>query len=279
MTATIIDGKKVSEEILADVKKEVSKLNIPLRLGIVVVGNDPASSTYIEQKKKKGEIVGIKVDVFKYNESETSTHKLRQEINRISRLSGMQGVIVQLPLPDSINTERVVNAIPQDKDVDVLSKTSFGAFTLGASSVRPPTVGAILKLMEAYNLTLTQKKVAIVGTGRLIGLPMAIEAIRHQATTCVINEYTKDPTAILQESDIIITGTPIPEHIRGDAIKKGAVVIDGGYVRTEKNKVTGNVVFEEAQKKASFITPVPGGVGAVTVAMLFSNLLTLVKAK
>jgi len=279
MTATIIDGKRISEEILADVKKKVSKLGIPLRLGIVVVGNDPASSAYIEQKKKKGESVGIKVDVFEYNESEISTHKLRQEINRISRLSNMSGVIVQLPLPDSINAERVVNAIPQDKDVDVLSKTSFGAFALGTSSVRPPTVGAILKLMESYNLTLTQKRVAIVGAGRLIGLPMAIEAIRHQATICVINEYTKNPNAILQELDIIITGTPIPEHIRGDAIKKGAVIIDGGYIRTEKNKITGNVVFEEAQKKASFITPVPGGVGTVTVAMLFSNLLTLVKTK
>lgn len=276
MSAEILDGKKLSEKILKDIEQEVVNMKTPPHLGIVLVGDDPASLVYVKQKEKIGKNIGIPVEIFSYPK-DISTHKLRAEISRISHMKKIQGLIVQLPLPVSINESRILNAIPPEKDVDVLGKTALGAFTQGTSIVTPPTVGAILRLLKEYNINLSEKNVVIVGAGSLVGLPMSNEATRQGATVSVINENTRNPETITREADIIITGTPTPEHIGGKAIKEGAVVIDAGYTKDKGGKTTGNVIFKEASKKASFITPVPGGIGPMTVAILFQNLLTLSK--
>ena len=278
MSAEILDGKKLSEKILAEVAQEVANMKTPPTLAIVLVGEDPASLSYVKQKEKTGKSIGIPVEIFRYG-TEISGHKLREEVSRIAHMKNIQGLIVQLPLPYSLNESRIVNAIPQKKDVDVLGKTTLGAFTQGTSTVVPPTIGAILQLLKEYDLTLFKKNVVIVGAGRLVGLPMEIEATRQGATVSIINEHTKNPELITKEADIIITGTPEPEHIGSDMVKEGAVVIDAGYAKNSEGKPTGNVIFEEVSKKASFITPVPGGIGPMTVAMLFANLVTLTKLK
>ena len=278
MSAKILDGKKLSEKILADITQKMEKVKMPVHLGIVLVGTDPASLSYVKQKEKTGEKIGVPVEVFRYPDN-ISTHKLRAEISRIARIKNIRGLIVQLPLPSSLNESRVINAIPYKMDVDMLSKTAFGAFVQGTSPIVPPTLGAILQLLKEYDITLAQKNVVIVGAGRLVGLPMSNEATRQGATVSIINEHTKNPELITKEADILITGTPESEHIGAEMIKEGAIIIDAGYTRNKKGEPTGNVKFEEVSKKASFITPVPGGIGPMTVAMLFSNLVTLVKLK
>ena len=274
MPAKTLDGKKLADSIVASLAERVADIKMPMHLGIVLVGEDPASVSYVGQKEKMGEKIGIPVEIFRYR-ADISTHKLREEVVRIGRKKEIRGLIVQLPLPPSINEARIVNAIPPEKDVDVLGKSAFGAFVQGTSPIVPPTVGAILRLLEEYDITLPQKNVVIVGAGRLVGLPMEIEATRQGATVCIINEDTQNPERITKEADIIVTGTPVPEHIGGDMLKEGVVVVDAGYARNRDGKATGNVKFEEVSKKASFITPVPGGIGPMTVAILFSNLVTL----
>lgn len=276
MAINVVDGKKISEEIFAKLKEDIKSFANPPRLGIILAGEDPASKAYVEQKKKRGEEIGVKVDIFPYPK-ETSAKKLRAEVGRIARLPNMRGLIVQLPLPENIEETRVLNAIPPRLDVDVLGKTAFGAFALGTSPITPPTVAGILHIFSKYNIELKGKSIAIVGNGRLVGMPMALEAARRGAVVHIINQSTKNPENIVKTADIVVTGTPAPEHITADMLKDGAVVIDGGFVRTSSGKIVGNVAFEEATKKASLITPVPGGVGALTVAMLFANLFILTK--
>ncbi|MBI2462863.1 MAG: bifunctional 5,10-methylenetetrahydrofolate dehydrogenase/5,10-methenyltetrahydrofolate cyclohydrolase [Candidatus Spechtbacteria bacterium] len=285
----LLDGKKLSEKILDELKETVTQMNMPITLGIVLVGEDPASKAYVEQKKRAGERIGVKVKVFPYPET-ISARELRAEIARICHLPSMRGVIVQLPLParpkplggeggpHALKQDRILNAILPKLDVDVLGRTMFGAFALGNSPIMPPTLAGIIRLLDEYKISLDGgKHVVLYGAGRLIGFPTAIEMMKREATISVINKTTKNPERITKEADILITGTPIPAHIGGDMLKDGVVIIDGGYGRTPEGKLTGNVIFDEAEKKASYITPVPGGIGIMTVAMLFYNLIELTK--
>jgi methylenetetrahydrofolate dehydrogenase (NADP+)/methenyltetrahydrofolate cyclohydrolase len=269
---TILDGKKLSAEVLKGLAEKVTKMNRELRLGIVLVGNDPASIAYIEQKKKTGEKIGVTVDIFKY-EPTISTTKLRSEVGRLCRLPHMGGVIVQLPLPESINTQSILNAVLPWRDVDVLSAAMSGKLYAGTSPVLPPTAAAIMKLIESGNIEVAGKTVAIVGTGKLVGKPTGFAMGTRGATVLMINSSTKNPADLIRQADIVVAGVGKPNFITADMVKEGAVIIDAGYEQVN-GKLVGDVE-PAAFEKSSAYTPVPGGVGPMTVAMLFSNLVTL----
>ena len=239
---TIMDGKKLADTILDELKVEIAKMGKPLRLGIFLVGNDPASRAYVLQKKKAGERIGVDVDVRRYSKT-TSARTLRNDIGQLCKRDAVQGVIVQLPLPEGINQQRVLNAIAPYKDVDVLSERAYGAFALGSFPVAPPTLAGILRLLKEYGVALEGKEIVIVGSGRLIGRPFMDYLADRDMGFHVLTRTTLHAEDTIKKADILITGTPLVGHIRGDMIKRGAVVIDGGYGRTADDKVGRKLPF------------------------------------
>lgn len=270
----LLDGKKLADEILSGLKEEVSKLNKKIKLGIVLVGDNTVSEKYIERKKKIGEGLGVEVRVYKYG-ADITTKKLREQIGVVCRVPNMGGVIVQLPLPEHINTQGVLDAVLPEKDVDVLGAKALGKFYVGKSSVMPPTVAGIIKLLEEYKIEVKGKTVAVVGQGRLVGKPATIVFEQMGATVLTINEFTENKEELIKKADIIVSGVGRPGLITKKMVKEGVVVIDAGTT-AENGKLVGDVSKDVAEV-ASYITPVPGGVGPMTVAMLFWNLVELNK--
>ncbi|MEX0877359.1 MAG: bifunctional 5,10-methylenetetrahydrofolate dehydrogenase/5,10-methenyltetrahydrofolate cyclohydrolase [Candidatus Spechtbacterales bacterium] len=296
MSAIILDGKKLADEILSGLKEEIKDLNKKIKLGIVLVGDDAVSLKYIEKKIKAGGELGIEVKVYKYDKDIT-TKKLREEVGRICRLPNMGGVLIQLPLPSHINTQGILDAVLPQKDIDVLGAKAFGKFYAGKSPIMPPTVAGILKLLEEvptlrcedvggrdpdrdkrvgkYNIEVKGRRVAVVGQGQLVGKPMSIILMQKGATVLAINEFTENKGGLIKKADIIISGVGKPGLITKDMLKEGAVVVDAGTT-VENGKLVGDVAGD-VKDVASYITPVPGGVGPMTVAMLFWNLVELTK--
>jgi len=273
MSAIILDGKKLSEKILSDLKKEISEINRPIELAIVLVGNNPASLAYTKRKQKIGEELGIKVKIYKYEEN-ISTRKLREEINKLNKNKKIKGIIAQLPLPNHINTESMLDAIKAKKDIDVLGRESVGRLYKNKSKILPPTVAGIKKLLDEYKIEYKGKNVAIVGYGSLVGKPASMVA-NEGASIFVLRSSTKNKNKLLREADIIISGVGKPNLITKKDVKKGVIIMDAG-MSEQNGKLVGDVA-DEVKKIAKYITPVPGGVGPMTVAMLFWNLLELVK--
>lgn len=269
----ILDGKKLSEEILANLKKEVKNRHLKLKLAVVLVGGDPVSRIFINQKRKACEKVGINFELFRFL-VEIGSLSLKKEIEKIVCSPGNSGVIIQLPLPKKFNTEEFLNLIPGEKDVDVLSEASLGKFCQGALRILPPTVAGILRLLEYYKISLKGKNIVIVGAGRLVGFPLALQLLKEKATVSVLNEWTRDTIFFTKKADILISGVGQANLIKGNMVKKGAVVIDAGS-SIESGKSVGDVDFKSVSKKASYITPVPGGVGPMTVACLLENLVKI----
>ena len=281
MKAKILDGKKIAEEILEDLKK-----NSPLKkvtLAIVQVGDNRVSETYIKEKQKIGTHVGVMVQVFRFP-ADITQKKLEQEVVSIGEDQEIAGLLVQLPLPKHMDMQGILDYIPIEKDVDVLSSEAFGRFTLGTSSILPPTVGAVSTLLKSHKIAIKGRNVVIVGAGRLVGLPLAIWFMQERATVSVANEHTKELSRLTRQADILVSGVGKTGLIRGDMVKRGVVVVDAGTsveqspsTKLRVNKIKGDVDFESVSKKASFITPVPGGVGPLTVACLLRNVLTVEK--
>lgn len=271
MNAKILNGEEIAGKILWDVKKRASRKH--LRLAIVQVGQNPVSETYIRKKQEAGKSIGVGFRLVRLAQ-DISQQKLKEEIQNIGRNPKVSGMIVQLPLPKIMNTQEVLDTIPVEKDVDVLSSESFGRFALGLSPILPPTVGAVSALLEAANVQVRGKNVVLVGGGRLVGLPLAVWLLREKATVTVANEYTKHIAQITRQADILISGVGKPKLITAKMIKKGAMVIDAG-TSVEGGRTKGDVDFPSVIKKAGYITPVPGGVGPLTVACLLRNLVVL----
>ena len=271
----ILNGKKLSGKILANLKKEIKKYKPDLTLVVVQVGENPVSQIFINQKKKACEKVGFNFKLFKFP-ARISAIELKKEIERIVKNPTNSGGIIQLPLPEKFLPEDFLNLIPEEKDVDVLSKKSLGKFYQGTLKILPPTVQGILYLFKNYKIELKWKNVVIVGAGRLVGFPLAIQLLKEKATLSVLNEFTKDAPSFIKKADILISGVGKPNLIRGNMVKKGVVVIDVG-TSIKEGKLTGDVEFKSVSKKASYITPVPGGVGPLTVACLLENLVKLNK--
>ncbi len=269
----LLDGKKLSQKMLDEVKQDVSGLKKRLRLAVVVVGKDPVVAKFIEQKKKAAESVGIGVRIYPF-ETEITTNELRKRIAEIVHEEKNTGAIVQLPLPAHINAQYILNSVTPEKDVDVLSARALGNFVTGKSHIMPPVAGAIKALFDEYQIDHKSKNIVIVGAGNLVGKPVALWLLNEKTTFSMIRSSTQNPQDFLKRADIIVSGIGKPKSITGDMVKEGVVIVDAGTSESE-GKVVGDADFDSTAQKASFITPVPGGVGPVTIAVLLRNLLVL----
>ena len=283
---TILDGKKVSNEIKDEIAAEVKKMKdqgekVP-HLAAIIVGSDGASMTYVSSKVKACERVGFQSSLVRMS-STTSELELLAKIEEINKNKDIDGFIVQLPLPPQINTQKVLLAVDPDKDVDGFHPTNFGKMSLDMTSFIPATPFGILELLERYNIPTKGKHTVVIGRSYIVGRPMSILMGRAgfpgNSTVTLTHEFTKNITQITSQADIVIIAVGIPNFLKAEMIKDDAVVIDVGITRVPDEtrergyRIVGDVDFENASKKASFITPVPGGVGPMTIAMLLKNTL------
>jgi methylenetetrahydrofolate dehydrogenase (NADP+)/methenyltetrahydrofolate cyclohydrolase len=282
----ILDGKKVSEDIKNEIASEVQKMRdngekVP-HLAAIIVGNDGASLTYVGSKVKACERVGFESTLVKMP-STTSETELLKKIKELNQNDDIDGFIVQLPLPKQIDTQRVIMEIDPSKDVDGFHPENFGKMALDMSTFIPATPFGILELLERYNVDTEGKHTVVIGRSHIVGRPMSIlmgrKGFPGNSTVTLTHSHTKNINQITSQADIIITALGVPNYLKAEMIKDDAVIIDVGITRvvdetTEKGyRITGDVDFENVSKKASFITPVPGGVGPMTIAMLLKNTL------
>lgn len=283
---TILDGKKVSEDIKNEIAAEVQKMKengekVP-HLAAIIVGNDGASLTYVGSKVKACERVGFESTLIKMP-STTSETELLKKIKELNLNDDIDGFIVQLPLPKQIDTQEIIMAIDPSKDVDGFHPENFGKMALDMSTFIPATPFGILELLERYNVDTEGKHTVVIGRSHIVGRPMSIlmgrKGFPGNSTVTLTHSHTKNINQITSQADIIITALGVPNYLKAEMIKDDAVIIDVGITRVadetaEKGyRITGDVDFENVVKKASFITPVPGGVGPMTIAMLLKNTL------
>lgn len=276
--AIVVNGNKIASQILRRLAQQViilKKKKINPKLGVILVGQDRPSQTYVKKKEEACQQVGIDFILRKYS-TRISTKKLINELKKIQKENKLTGLIVQLPLPKHINTNDVLQYIDPRIDVDCLNETNLGRLISGSYQIEPPTPGAILEILRFYKINFISKKIVLVGAGSLIGRPLANLLFLQQATVTVCNKTTKNIKKITREADILISGVGKYNLIRGSMVKKGVKVIDAG-VSFYRNKMYGDINFEEIKKKASLITPTPGGVGPITVAKLVENVVKSAK--
>jgi len=283
---TIIDGKKISEDILNEISLEVKRrANIGAKtphLAAILVGNDGPSQTYVNSKIKTCKKVGFKSSLFKYDDN-ISEEKLLEEIEMINNNDDIDGFIVQLPLPSFINQENILNRVNPNKDVDGFHPINYGKMTLGIDSFIPATPHGILELLKRYKINLNGKKCLVIGRSQIVGRPISILLSQSNefcnATVTLAHSRTSGLDKLAIDSDVIISAIGKPEFLKADMVKEGAIIIDVGISRVKDAssikgyRIVGDVDFKNVSKKASYITPVPGGVGPMTIAMLLSNTL------
>jgi methylenetetrahydrofolate dehydrogenase (NADP+)/methenyltetrahydrofolate cyclohydrolase len=266
----ILDGKALSEELVDSVKEKASKLKPTL--AVIMVGENPASLAYVRNKKKACERAGIKY--IQYDYSATITQKeLLKKIEDVNKDPTINGLIVQLPLPDHIYVPDVIRAVDPSKDVDGFHAYNIGKMFLSPEfeDLPPATPLGIVKLLDHYDIPIRGKEVVVVGHSNIVGKPISMMMLNRNATVTTCHIYTKDLSAHTKKADILIVAVGKEKLITADMVKDGVVVVDVGMNRTEEGKLCGDVDFDEVSKKASFITPVPGGVGPMTVAALILN--------
>jgi methylenetetrahydrofolate dehydrogenase (NADP+)/methenyltetrahydrofolate cyclohydrolase len=287
--AKILDGKKISQKVLEELKPDIAAVNaqlypVKLHLKIIMVGHNPASEIFIKRKKETGRDYNIEVRIHRFPDAIT-TAKLRREVASIARDKKVHGIVVQLPLPAHINEQKILDAVPAEKDVDVLGYKAAGKFYTNNKEFRiiPSTLAGILRLLREYGIEdFAGKNVVVVGAGKLVGKPAINYFMRKEASASAFNirSRTSDKTSTLKKADIIISGAGSPGLITGDMVKDGVIIIDAGTAKDPMTgKLVGDIDFETVEPLASYITPVPGGVGPMTVAMIFYNLVTLVKQR
>ncbi len=268
---TIIDGKKLAQDILEQVKSDVAKIKTTPKLAIVFVGEDKPSKTYIRRKREAAEYAGIDFELHEYP-TDVTEKKLITEIKKIQKFDDVTGIIVQLPLPAHLDSATIINAIDPDKDVDCMTDINVGKLVMETNGLTPPTPQAVLEILKQINTDVKGKNITIVGAGPLVGKPLTIMLLNKQATVTVCNIYTKDLKKKCKKADILITAVGKKDLIRGNMVKRGAIVIDTG-IAFENKKMYGDANFAEVSRRASYITPTPGGVGPITVSLLLKNTL------
>lgn len=271
--AQIIDGKKISLEIKDELKEKVASLKeagIEKCLAVIQVGADPASSVYVRNKKKGCEYIGINSLSYELPE-ETTQEELIKLVHELNERNDVNGILVQLPLPKHIDEDAVIKAISPAKDVDGFHPESVGALCIGQKGFVSCTPAGIIQLLKRSNVDINGKECVIVGRSNIVGKPMALLMLRENATVTIAHSRTKDLKEVCKRADILIVAIGKSEFITKDYVKPGAVVIDVGINRDENNKLVGDVKFDEVEPIASQITPVPGGVGPMTIAMLLNN--------
>jgi len=277
----IIDGKALSDEIKKDLVDEVKKLKskgITPGLAVLLVGDDPASHTYVKMKEKACELTGIYSIVHKMP-SDISQEKIVETIKMMNENPNIDGILVQLPLPKHIDTDLILQSIDPKKDVDGFHPFNVGKLSLGLDGFVPCTPLGVMKMLKKYDINPKGLDVCVVGASNIVGKPMHNLLLNEFATVDICHIFTKDLASHTKRADMVIVGVGKPNLITKDMVKDGAVVIDIGINRLEDGSLVGDVDFEEVSKKASFITPVPGGVGPMTIAMLLSNTVKSAKQR
>lgn len=270
---TLLDGRKLAGKILGEVKREIETSKKKLSLGVVVVGENTVIRKFINEKKRAAGEIGTDFRIYDYPE-DISTNELRKRIAVIVHDANPDGIIIQLPLPAHINTQYILNSVPPEKDVDALSARAEGNFFTGKSDILPPVVGAVKAFFEEYEIDYRNKYIVVVGAGMLVGKPIAAWLLNEKASFSVVEERTPDISQFTKNAGIIVSGVGKPGFITGDIVKEGVAIIDAGTSEAG-GKIAGDVDFDSVSPRASFITPVPGGVGPVTVAMVYKNLFIL----
>lgn len=274
----IIDGKKLAKEIRTNLEKKVKKEKLKPNLAVILCGDDEASKVYVRIKSKACEEIGIEFAEYHLN-AKTSQKELLELIEKLNEDEKVNGILLQYPLPKGLNYDEAAEKISPEKDVDGFNPYNVGRLTIGKPKFIPCTPFGIMKIFEKYNIDLEGKKAVIVGRSNIVGKPMAQCLLEKSATVTICHSRTKDLKKELLDADIVIAAVGKKKLIKADMIKDGAVVIDVGTNRDENGKLCGDVDFEEVSKKASFITPSPGGVGPMTVAMLMYNVVKACEMK
>ncbi len=275
MTARIIDGKALSDQVKAQVSQRVDELKargITPGLAVVLVGEDPASQVYVRNKAAACEKAGLHSRVIRLA-ADIGEEQLLDLVRDLNHDASVHGILVQLPLPKHMNSSKVIETIAAGKDVDGFHISNAGLLMTGQPLFRPCTPYGIMKMLESENVSLWGAEAVVVGASNIVGKPMAMLMLAAGATVTLCNSKTRDLGAQTRRADVLVVATGKPGMVTGDMIKPGAVVIDVGINRNDQGKLVGDVDFESARKVASAITPVPGGVGPMTIAMLLVNTL------
>ena len=279
---TIIDGKALSEKVLKEIEKEHSELEKKVGrkagLAVIIVGENPASQIYVRNKIRACEKVGFHSETIRLDENITEENLLL-EIEKLNNNSNIDGILVQLPIPKHIDGLKIINAISAEKDVDGFHTTNIGKMMIGdETGFLPCTPAGVVHMFEEYNINLEGKDVLVIGQSNIVGKPMTLLLIKKRATVQVCNSKTKNLSEKLQKADVVVAAAGSPKLVKASDVKEDVVVIDVGINRVD-GRLCGDVDFEEVSKKSSFITPVPGGVGPMTIAMLIKNTFKSYKQK
>lgn len=277
--AKIIDGKQIAKEVRAEIAAECAELKkkgiIP-GLAVVIVGTDPASQVYVRNKKKACEEVGFRSEVFELPE-ETTEEELLALVKKLNEDVNIHGILVQLPLPEHLDDEVIIANIDPKKDVDAFHPSNVGKIMIGNYDFLPCTPAGVMVLLEKSGIDVSGKECVVVGRSNIVGKPQAMLLLHANGTVTICHSHTKDLAEVTRRADILVVAIGKADFITGDMVKDGAVVIDVGMNRKADGKLTGDVDFATVEPKASYITPVPGGVGPMTITMLLRNTLTSAK--
>ncbi len=267
---TLLDGKRIASEIRQELRDRVLQMRKKPELAVVLVGEDPASEIYVKGKVNACREVGIVSRVCRLPKSATQ-NEVETLVSSLVDSAEINGILVQLPLPEGLDSDKILGLIPPRKDVDGFSPVNFGKIALGENATSACTPQGVIELLTRYQIDLRGKRAVVVGRSKIVGRPLAMLLLNRDATVTVCHSKTEQLKEECLKADILIAAIGKPRYITGDMIKKGAVVVDVGINRGENGKLCGDVDFESAKEKASFITPVPGGVGPMTIAMLLRN--------
>ncbi|EUJ31788.1 bifunctional 5,10-methylene-tetrahydrofolate dehydrogenase/ 5,10-methylene-tetrahydrofolate cyclohydrolase [Listeria floridensis FSL S10-1187] len=277
--AQVIDGKKLAKEIQESVTKEVSELVAAGKqpgLAVVLVGDNQASRTYVRNKQKRTEEAGMKSVLIELPE-DVSEEKLLQTVYDLNNDQTIHGILVQLPLPKHISEDKVIDAISQEKDVDGFHPLNVGNLFIGKETLVPCTPAGIIELIKSTGETIEGKRAVVIGRSNIVGKPVAQLLLQENATVTIAHSRTKDLPGVASEADILVVATGLAKFVKKNYVKEGAIVIDVGMDRDENNKLCGDVDYDDVFDKAGYITPVPGGVGPMTITMLLTNTLKAAK--
>jgi methylenetetrahydrofolate dehydrogenase (NADP+)/methenyltetrahydrofolate cyclohydrolase len=274
----IIDGKQIAKKLRSSIAKQVAKLDRKPGLAVILVGDDPASTVYVRNKDNACKEVGFYSE--KINKSADITQAaLLSEVERLNKDDKIDGILVQLPLPSHLDANQVIEAINPNKDVDGFHSENVGKLMQNKPYLRPCTPKGVMTMLATIGVDLVSKNCVVVGASNIVGRPMAMELLNARATVTICNSKTQDLSSKVKQADVVVVAIGRPKMIKGDWIKDGAIVIDVGISRLDDGSLSGDVDFDSVQDKAAWITPVPGGVGPMTIATLLENTLTAYTAR
>ena len=280
--AKIIDGKEVSAQVKEQVKEEAAQLKaatgLQVGLAVVIVGNNPASRVYVNNKKKACEAVGFQSFEYALDE-DTTQEELLELVEVLNENPQVNGILVQLPLPKQIDEKAIINAISPDKDVDAFHPSNVGRIMIGSYAFLPCTPAGVMELIASTGVSVSGTNCVVIGRSNIVGKPMAMLLLHRNATVTICHSHTKNLKEVCASADILVSAVGKAHFITADMVKEGAIVIDVGMNHDENGKLCGDVEFAEVEPKASYITPVPGGVGPMTITMLMKNTLRAAEMK